>query len=147
MKFNIKMVVMAAVVLLGALALGCDVEPDAPEDYSRCETPPAGVVRLLNSGLTADGFNVKLLGTSMVRDNDDQRWAFIAAKIDAPGIDDTAVWATPSGVLDGTSLIVAAELTAQVFSKWQMPSGGTSKFAPKYDDEIEAAKACVERYF
>lgn len=117
-------------------------EPEA-EAASRCEEVPADMLDAIASGLTLDGEGTLRSGAA-VRSDDFEKLYFIAAEVDAPGLEaegDVAVWASNS-LQPGGGMILAVDGLAKEFSEW--PAGdSTDANITSTDDGVSEARSCV----
>ena len=140
-KLRQVMVAVAGLILLyvGMIILPYESGKEAVQQESRCVTPHPDIVTEIASFLDLEG-KATLRGAQAVRTRDYERVWFVAADIQAPGLegsDDVFVWATQSVDQMG-SWINSVRGGSETVSKWPNDYGFTTA-----DDGAREAKECT----
>lgn len=142
--------------LLGKLAGGNSAPTPAStvkQVSSRCYSAPQELTQVLETGLTAQG-SESLRNAYAVRSNDYENVWFVAADIQAPGLEeskDVGVWATNGLELKDGSLtylngsIIAADGIAREFSTWGTAGDFSERTFSRSDDGFEEVIDCARK--
>lgn len=133
-----KLVLISIAALFVLAACRPTVDPE------RCEVPVLNLVDGISTGLTAHG-DASLRGARAVRSADFERVWFVAADIQAPGLegdDEIAVWAVTGDVTSykWSGLITSASGRARQFSDW----GTLEATNGRSDDGNRESADCVK---